>query len=185
MSGVEVWCEDPGNGNRLGQDTTGSDGHYRIGGLPADTPMVLKFQYQLGDQSGYDNGRVVEGAQQVRLKAREQLRLDAGICPFDDDGDGIPDEVACNNEQLQVQLRDRQQVRAGEAGSGGEGDSNGSGDGECDGDGNSYGDGDGECDGEGNGYGPGDANGEGDGTGDCSGDGEQDRTRGRGGRMGE
>jgi hypothetical protein len=196
LGGIEVWCEDPGNGQRLGQDTTGNDGHYRIGGLPADTPMLLKFQYQLSSQSGDDNGRVIEGAQQVRLKAREQLRLDAGICPYDDDGDGNPDDVGCTNEQLQVQVRDRQQVKSGEAGGGqggsatggsGEGGGNSYGDGECDGDGNAYGngDGDGECDGDGNAYGNGDGDGEcdgdgnaygnGDGDGECDGDPDQTR----------
>lgn len=188
IGGVEVWCEDPANGERRGQDTTGSDGHYRIGGLPSDTPMLLKFQYRYGYQAGDDNGRVIEGAQQVRLRDREQLRIDAGICPYDDNGDGIPDDVACSNEQLQIQLRERQQGSAGEPGGGqggsgsgssgegsgkaygsGDGDGNaygnGDGDGECDGDGNAYGNGngDGECDGDGNAYGNGD--------GDCDGDG--------------
>lgn len=113
IPGVEVWCEEPGTGQRLGQDTTGSDGHYRMEGLPEGEPLLLKFQYQLAMQNGDDNQRVIEGAQQVRLETRQQLRVDAGICQYDDDGDGTPDDVGCDNEQLQVRMQTRQQEQSG------------------------------------------------------------------------
>jgi len=125
IPGVEVWCEDPGSGQRLGQDTTGSDGHYRMGGLPEGEPLLLKFQYQLALQNGDANQRVVEGAQQVRLEARQQLRVDAGICPYDDDGDGTPDDVGCDNEQLQVRMQTRQQEQSGSEDSSGAMNQNG------------------------------------------------------------
>ncbi len=106
---VEVWCEDPGTGQRLGQDTTDEHGYYRLEGVPTGEAVMLKFQYQNRSQaqSGDPDPEMIEGEQQVMLQTREQLRIDAGVCEFDEDGDGIPDGVECDNDQLQVRLRTR------------------------------------------------------------------------------
>jgi len=144
---VEVWCEEPGTGRRMGQDTTDDRGYYCIEGLPEDEELMLKFQYRQrnqvgddpedddgvaddnggndGDDGGSDSGNggmgepddgddgadddetCVEGELQIRLQARDRLRVDAGVCEIDEDGDGNPDDVECDNEQMQVRLRTR------------------------------------------------------------------------------
>jgi hypothetical protein len=117
ISDVEVWCEEPGTGERYGQDISDASGHYRIAGLPAEQELQLRFQYthryEHGSGGEAGSGLVVEGAQQIRLQTREQLRIDLGICEQDTDGDGEPDEVVCDNTQMQVRLRDRAQDGTG------------------------------------------------------------------------
>lgn len=160
VEGVDVWCEDPGTGQRFGQDTTGPSGYYRMEGLPEGQDLMFKFQYHYGYQNGDYQQKVIEGAQQVRLMEREQLRLDAGICLYDGDGDGNADDSGCDNTQMQVMMREQTQAGMdGPGQSGGEGPDSGQGNGEqaqdqlrlqdgsCDGDCDGTGEGDGDCDG--------------------------------------
>jgi hypothetical protein len=116
IGGAEVWCED-GLGQRLGGDVTDGDGYYCIDGVPAGEEITLRYRYQYGN-SGVD----VEGEQQVRVQQQQRLRVDAGVCTFDDDGDGEPDDVACDNEQMRTQLRERVQDGGPTGNDGGNGD---------------------------------------------------------------
>jgi hypothetical protein len=109
IPGVEVWCEKSGTGQRLGQDTTDSKGYYCIEGLAEGQEMMLRFRYQHAIQNGNQGGSQepidVEGEQQIMLQTREELRIDAGVCAYDNDSDGVPDGVDCDNSQMQVRLR--------------------------------------------------------------------------------
>lgn len=109
VPGVEVWCEEPGTGQRLGQDTTDSNGYYRIEGLAEGQEMMLRFRYrhavQNGNQGGSQEPVEIEGEQQIMLQAREQLELNIRVRQYDDNSDGVPDEVDCANSQMQVRLR--------------------------------------------------------------------------------
>ena len=55
VEGAEVWCED-GSGNRLGEDTTGSDGHFGMYGLPVGETLTLRYRYQLGERNAEIQG---------------------------------------------------------------------------------------------------------------------------------
>ncbi len=126
VGGADVWCEN-GTGEMLRQGQTDATGHYRLDGLPVDCELLLRFRYQarLGDGTG---DTVVEGEQPIRLQARQQLRVDAGVCENDANGDGASDAVECDNSQMQVRLRQRDGAGGQAQGSNGNGaEDNGSG----------------------------------------------------------
>jgi hypothetical protein len=51
IGGVEVWCENPGTGQRLGQDISDEGGHYRLIGLPVNQEMRFCFRYSIATNS--------------------------------------------------------------------------------------------------------------------------------------